>query len=92
MSRLISVFLIAVYLSACQSTVNGVNPAQEDSTFCGRNLGLCIVGGALAVGGIAAAASSGYHKKAGVTYTGPGGTMTTGGTTGGTTTTGVYTP
>lgn len=87
MSRVISVVALAAYLSACGSTINGVDPsveqAQGESTFCGRNLGLCIVGGALVVGGIAAAASSGYHKK---TYT----TTTTMGTTGGTTTTTTY--
>lgn len=87
MPRSVSVLMIAVYLSGCGSTINGVNPAQEESSFCGRNLGLCIAGGALAVGGIAAAASSGYHKKAGVTYTTNGMTGTTTTTTGGTTTT-----
>lgn len=82
MPKLASILMIVIYLSGCESTtINGVSPAQEESTFCGRNLGLCIVGGALAVGGIVAAASSGYHKKSGVMYT------TTGGATGGTTTT-----
>lgn len=82
MPKLISVLTIAVYLSACQSTINGVDtsvqPAQGESSFCGRNLGLCLVGGALVVGGIAAAASSGYSKK---NYTTTGGTTSTGGTT-----------
>ena len=84
MPKLPSLLIIAIYLAGCAgTTINGVNPAQEESTFCGRNLGLCLAGGAVAIGGIAAAASSGYHKKAGVTYTGTGGaagTTTTGGT------------
>ena len=85
MPRLSSVLIIAIFLSGCEgTTINGVNPAQEESTFCGRNLGLCIAGGAVAIGGIAAAASSGYHKKAGVTYTSTGATGTTTTTTGGT--------
>ena len=85
MSRLSSILIAAIFLSGCAgTTINGVNPAQEESTFCGRNLGLCIVGGAVAIGGIAAAASSGYHKKAGVTYTGPGGATGTTTMTGGT--------
>jgi len=82
MPKLVSVSMLVVYLSACQSTVNGVDPAQDQaqggSTFCGRNLALCVVGGALAVGGIAAAASSGYHKHS-YSSTSPAGTM--GGTT-----------
>ena len=81
MPRLSSVLIIAIFLSGCEgTTINGVTPAQEQSSFCGRNLALCIVGGAAAVGGIAAAASSGYHKKAGVNYSGTGGTTATGGT------------
>jgi hypothetical protein len=83
MPKLPFILIIMMSLSGCEgTTINGINPAQEESTFCGRNLGLCIVGGAVAIGGIASVATSGYHKKSGVTY------PTTGGTTGGTTTTG----
>ena len=79
MPKLASVLIVAIYLSGCEcTTINGINPAQEQSTFCGRNLALCLVGGAAAAGGIAAVASSGYHKK---NYSSTGGTAGTGGTT-----------
>ena len=85
MSRLASVLIIAICLSGCESTtINGVNPAQEESSFCGRNLALCLVGGTAAVGAIAGVATSGYHKKAGVTYTSTGGATGTTTMTGGT--------
>ena len=79
MPKLASILTIAITLSGCAgTTINGINPAQEQSTFCGRNLAVCLIGGAAVAGGIAAAASGGYHKK---TYSSTGGSTGTGGTT-----------
>ena len=82
-ARTLLTLTLCATLAACETprTINGVevDPAQEQSTFCGRNLAVCLIGGAAVVGGIALAASGGYSKK---TYSATGGT--TGTTMGGT--------
>lgn len=75
--RFVTVPALAFSLSACATTINGVDisphPAQGGDSFCGRNMILCIGGGLVLVGGVAlAAAGRSYHSATGMGGTGTG--------------------